>query len=68
MVHQVDHDIKNGLIPIRNVLRHLSQVQQEQPADFAAVVAERRSTVKSSVGYLDTLARKDDRLTPSVER
>jgi signal transduction histidine kinase len=63
----VNHDIKNGLIPIRNVLRHLSQVQEQQPADLATVFAERRSTLESSVGYLDTLARNYARLTPSVE-
>ena len=67
MARQVNHDIKNGLIPIRNVLRHLSQVQQHQPQDLATVFAERRSTLESSVGYLDTLARNYARLTPSVE-
>ncbi len=68
MARQVNHDIKNGLIPIRNVLRHLVQVQEQQPQDLAAVFAERRSTLESSVGYLDTLARNYARLTPSVER
>jgi len=68
MALQVNHDIKNGLIPIRNVLRHLVQVQEQQPQDLATVFAERRSTLESSVGYLDTLARNYARLTPSVER
>jgi signal transduction histidine kinase len=68
MARQVNHDIKNGLIPIRNVLRHLVQVQEQQPQDLANVFAERRSTLESSVGYLDTLARNYARLTPSVER
>jgi len=68
MARQVNHDIKNGLIPIRNVLRHLVQVQEQQPQDLATVFAERRSTLESSVGYLDTLARNYARLTPSVER
>jgi signal transduction histidine kinase len=68
MARQVNHDIKNGLIPIRNVLRHLVQVQEQQPQDLATVFAERRSTLDSSVGYLDTLARNYARLTPSVER
>ena len=68
MARQVNHDIKNGLIPIRNVLRHLVQVQEEQPQDLATVFSERRSTLESSVGYLDTLARNYARLTPSVER
>ncbi|HEY5418559.1 MAG TPA: HAMP domain-containing sensor histidine kinase [Gemmatimonadaceae bacterium] len=68
MARQVNHDIKNGLIPIRNVLRHLVQVQEEQPQDLATVFGERRSTLESSVGYLDALARNYARLTPSVER
>jgi len=68
MARQVNHDIKNGLIPIRNVLRHLVQVQEQQPQELAAVFAERRSTLESSVGYLDTLARNYARLTPSVEQ
>ena len=67
MARQVNHDIKNGLIPIRNVLRHLVQVQEQQPQELASVFAERRSTLESSVGYLDTLARNYARLTPSVE-
>jgi signal transduction histidine kinase len=67
MARQVNHDIKNGLIPIRNVLRHLVQVQEQQPQELASVFAERRSTLESSVGYLDTLARNYARLTPDVE-
>ena len=68
MARQVNHDIKNGLIPIRNVLRHLVQVQEQQPQELATVFAERRFTLESSVGYLDTLARNYARLTPRVER
>jgi signal transduction histidine kinase len=68
MARQVNHDIKNGLIPIRNVLRHLSQVQEQQPQNLATVFSERRSTLESSVSYLDTLARNYARLTPGVER
>jgi signal transduction histidine kinase len=67
MARQVNHDIKNGLIPIRNVLRHLSQVQEQKPEELASVFAERRSTLESSVGYLDTLARSYARLTPKLE-
>jgi len=68
MARQVNHDIKNGLIPIRNVLRHLVQVQEQEPEQLATVFAERRSTLESSVGYLDNLARNYAKLTPSVER
>jgi signal transduction histidine kinase len=68
MARQVNHDIKNGLIPIRNVLRHLVQVQEQDPQQLASVFAERRATLESSVGYLDTLARNYARLTPRVDR
>lgn len=68
MARQVNHDIKNGLIPIRNVLRHLTQVQEQAPDELAEIFAARRSTLESSVGYLDQLARQYARLTPRAER
>ncbi len=68
MARQVNHDIKNGLVPIRNVLRHLAQVQEERPVELPALFAERRSTLESSVAYLDTLARNYARLSPVVQR
>jgi signal transduction histidine kinase len=68
MARQVNHDVKNGLIPIRNVVQHLAQVQEREPERLAAVFAERRSTLDSSIAYLDTLARNYARLTPRVDR
>jgi signal transduction histidine kinase len=67
MARQVNHDIKNGLIPIRNVMRHLVEVQEQRPGELPAVFAERRGTIESSIGYLDTLARNYARLTPRNE-
>ncbi|HEX6668873.1 MAG TPA: HAMP domain-containing sensor histidine kinase [Gemmatimonadales bacterium] len=66
IARQVNHDIKNGLVPIRNVLRHLDQVARDQPAALAGVFEERRATLESSVTYLDTLARNYARLSPAV--
>jgi signal transduction histidine kinase len=68
MARQVNHDVKNGLIPIRNVVQHLAQVQQREPERLAAVFAERRATLDSSIAYLDTLARNYARLTPRLDR
>jgi signal transduction histidine kinase len=68
MARQVNHDIKNGLIPIRNVVRHLAQVQEQQPHELPAIFAERRSTLESSLGYLDTLARNYARLSPQIDK
>lgn len=68
MARQVNHDIKNGLIPIRNVVQHLAQVQEQHPEQLPVVFGERRATLESSIGYLDTLARNYARLTPRSER
>src|SRR5262245_20986078 len=68
MARQVNHDIKNGLIPIRNVVQHLAQVQEREPDQLATIFNERRPTLESSIGYLDTLARNYARLTPKTER
>jgi signal transduction histidine kinase len=68
LARQVNHDIKNGLAPIRNVLRHLSQVGRQDPQLLPAVFEDRRSTLESSVEYLETLARNYARLSPGLER
>jgi signal transduction histidine kinase len=67
LARQVTHDVKNGLAPIRHVLRHLSQVERDSPEQLATVFAERRHTLDASVAYLDGLARQYARLTPSLE-
>jgi signal transduction histidine kinase len=66
LARQVNHDIKNGLVPIRNVLRHLEQVARDRPETLGTVFEERRGTLESSVAYLDTLARNYARLSPTA--
>jgi two-component system, NtrC family, nitrogen regulation sensor histidine kinase NtrY len=68
LARQINHDIKNGLIPLRNVMRHLSQVEREDPGAVASVLAERRQTVDSSIAYLETLATNYERLSPQLNR
>jgi signal transduction histidine kinase len=68
LARQVNHDVKNGLVPIRNVLRHLAQVARDEPQALARVFEERRGTLESSLEYLDTLARNYARLSPAMER
>jgi signal transduction histidine kinase len=58
VARQVNHDLRNGLAPIRHVLRNLGQVERDEPAQLARVFAERRQTLTASVEYLDTLARR----------
>jgi two-component system nitrogen regulation sensor histidine kinase NtrY len=68
LARQINHDIKNGLIPLRNVMRHLAQVEREQPAALSAVFAERRHTVDSSIAYLEALATSYQRLSPPLNK
>jgi signal transduction histidine kinase len=68
LARQVNHDIKNGLIPLRNVMRHIGQVSRDEPGALASVLAERRSTIDSSLAYLETLAASYQRLSPPLDR
>jgi signal transduction histidine kinase len=68
LARQVNHDIKNGLIPLRNVMRHLAQVERDDPRALGGVFAERRTTVESSLAYLETLATSYQRLSPPLDR
>jgi signal transduction histidine kinase len=68
LARQVNHDIKNGLAPIRNVLRHFSRVAQQDPDLLPGVFEARRGTLESSVEYLETLAQNYARLSPGLER
>jgi two-component system, NtrC family, nitrogen regulation sensor histidine kinase NtrY len=68
LARQINHDIKNGLIPLRNVMRHLAQVERDEPAALPSVFAERRQTVDSSITYLETLATSYQRLSRPMDR
>lgn len=68
LARQVNHDIKNGLIPLRNVVRHLTEVEHDDPATLASVFGERRATIDSSIAYLETLAVSYQRLSPPLDR
>jgi len=68
IARQVNHDIKNGLAPLRNVFRHLTQVARDKPAELPQVFAERQGTVESSISYLETLAANYAKLSPQSER
>jgi signal transduction histidine kinase len=65
---QINHDIKNGLIPLRNVMRHLAQVERAEPTALPAVFGERRQTIDSSIAYLETLATSYQRLSVPLNR
>lgn len=66
LARQVNHDIKNGLVPIRNVFRHLTGVARNDPDRLAEVMREREGTVQSAVEYLERLATTYAALYPSL--
>ena len=68
LARQVNHDIKNGLIPIRNVVRHLLDAARAGPDQLAAAWRDRQATVESSVSYLEQLATNYARLYPQPGR
>lgn len=68
MARQVNHDIKNGLTPIRNIFRHLVQLGRDEPAQLPRVLRERQDVLDSSISYLENLATNYARLSPRTER
>jgi len=68
LARQVNHDIKNGLAPLRNVFRHLTQVARDKPVELPQVFNERQGTIESSITYLETLAANYAKLSPQSER
>jgi signal transduction histidine kinase len=68
LARQVNHDVKNGLAPIRNVFRHLVELAANDPRQMATVFQERQGTLDSSITYLENLASNYARLSSKGER
>lgn len=64
LARQVNHDIKNGLTPIRNVLRHLDELARTNEKELPGVFRERQGTLDSGIAYLENLATNYARLSP----
>lgn len=62
IARQVNHDIKNGFIPIRNVMQHLEEVSRDNPEQLPKIFEERKATITESLDYLEKLARRYSRL------
>jgi signal transduction histidine kinase len=67
LARQVNHDVKNGLAPIRNVFRHLVELAANDPRQLAKVFEERKGTLDSSISYLENLASRYARLSTKGE-
>jgi signal transduction histidine kinase len=66
LARQVNHDIKNGLTPIRNVFTHLLELANSTPADVPEVLKSRSETIESSLAYLATLSSNYAKLSPDT--
>lgn len=56
LARQVNHDVRNGLIPIRNVMRHLDEAHRTGAGALAETYEARAATVAESLDYLGELA------------
>jgi len=64
VARQVNHDVRNGLTPLRNVLKHLGEVAENEPEKLGEIFRERRGTMEGSLAYLEELAAHYARLSP----
>jgi len=66
IARQVNHDIKNGFIPIRNVMEHWQEVESESPEELPQIFRERKQTILESLDYLENLTKNYARLRPEL--
>ena len=62
LARQVNHDVKNAVAPLRNVMRHLDQMDSADAHALGTVFRERRGTLAAGVDYLGELADRYGRL------
>lgn len=56
LARQVNHDVRNALTPIRNVLAHLEEAVAATGGEAARVLEERGGTLEAGLAYLEELA------------
>lgn len=56
LARQVNHDVRNGLVPIRNVMNHLADAHRGGADELAGAFEARSPTVEASLDYLGNLA------------
>jgi len=62
LARQVNHDLRNGFLPIRNVVWHLGRVARDEPDKLPDVFLERESTLDAGLKHLEELAGSYKRL------
>jgi len=66
LARQVNHDVRNGFLPIRNVVWHLGRIAQDEPDKLPQIFKEREGTLTSGLQYLEDLAGSWKRLAGSI--
>ena len=56
LARQVNHDVRNALAPLRNVLDHLEEAVEATGGEAARVLEERGPTLEAGLSYLEELA------------
>jgi signal transduction histidine kinase len=64
LARQVNHDIKNGLTPIRNIIKHFTQAAREDDPALPGIVLERKASLEASIQFLEDMAGNYARLSP----
>lgn len=67
LARQVNHDVKNGFLPIKNVMQHWEEVADNEPENLREVFNDRKSVVKNSLQYMEKLTRNYLRLQPKYD-
>ncbi len=68
VARQVNHDVRNGIAPIRNALRHLTQVAESEPERLAESYRAREETLHGGLAYLEELAHGYGRMRAPTRR
>lgn len=66
IARQVNHDLRNGFLPIRHVLEHWEEVADNEPENLLKYFNERKVNVKESLEYLQNLSKLYTRIQPEL--
>lgn len=64
---QVNHDLRNSFLPIRHVLEHWEEVAENEPENLLKYFNERKTNVKESLDYLQSLSKLYTRIQPELK-
>lgn len=67
IARQVNHDLRNGFLPIRHVLEHWEEVAENEPENLLKYFNERKANVKESLDYLQNLSKLYTRIQPELK-